>query len=441
MKIIVAILLTFIVLSESVLTASSHLRTATGRPVSLESLRDWFPDDSLESLSSRIYEITGDGRLVGNEWSFDLHSATSLPVQVRLGNETMVVVDGKVKAGLHLSVLLHRGRQISYATLLDGTPIMAQVSGLKLSPLDRQEHPGVFVNHGLHREVNNTNKINLAGDEVQVPSRPTMLTQEKNLDIVSTHQTSCASLVPRREVELAIDFDSTYCSQNGGETDAVAAITALLAEVQIPYSQDTCVEFNFVRIRGFCNPSTDPYAAAISGYDSVTILNTFRNYWNSNEGSTTRDAAHLISGFQQTGSSKGIAYTGATCITSYAYGWSESLKFIIAHELGHNLGASHSTGGIMVAASDGTQAYEFEQQSIDQIVSYVDSSSGSCLATLSDSSDSTPTPTPTSTPTPTATPSPIVQNPPAISASPSPSPSPVTNGNGKPAKSPRPKKN
>ncbi|MCA8972939.1 MAG: hypothetical protein KDC95_24355, partial [Planctomycetes bacterium] len=93
--------------------------------------------------------------------------------------------------------------------------------------------------------------------------------------------------------------------------------------------------------------SSDPYTSN----DPNTLLNQFRNHWNSSQGGVVRDTAHMFTG-RSASQTIGIAYLSVICNRSSAYGisWTtytsnyQSRVGLTAHELGHNWGAGHCCG-------------------------------------------------------------------------------------------------
>ncbi len=94
----------------------------------------------------------------------------------------------------------------------------------------------------------------------------------------------------------------------------------------------------------------DPY----DGADKGTQLNQFRTYWNTNQRTVARNAAHLYSA----SNFGGVAWLDVLCeslVDGYGYAWSGLLggyvypsdgfywdPFVTSHELGHNVGSEHT---------------------------------------------------------------------------------------------------
>ena len=116
--------------------------------------------------------------------------------------------------------------------------------------------------------------------------------------------------------------------------------------------------------------------------DAGRILSNFRN--DSATQNNNVDLKHLFTAKDMTGSTVGIAYVGALCYSpSYSYGVSQEYynltSLILAHELGHNFGASHSASyGTIMYPSISPYAEGFSQDSINLINSHLNYF-GSCL--------------------------------------------------------------
>jgi hypothetical protein len=141
--------------------------------------------------------------------------------------------------------------------------------------------------------------------------------------------------------------------------------------------------------------SNNPYTSN----DTSTLLGQFVTTWTTNHTGVTRDVAHLFTGKTLNGNIVGAAYLSTACNKSYEYGvTTDTTSFtvkIVAHEIGHNLGASHDDqdpapllpcpgdGMLMCASVQPSGLNQFSQKTIDATAAYIAAAStSSCLAPL-----------------------------------------------------------
>jgi hypothetical protein len=178
-----------------------------------------------------------------------------------------------------------------------------------------------------------------------------------------------------REIELGTEADAPFVSQAGGAAAANSRILSIVNMVNGIYETDLGLTNRVVVQR--THTGSDPYTTT----DAGDLLDQFRFQYLSNV-ATVYDGAMLFSGRDFAGSTVGVAFVGSTC-TPYRFGVAQFLSqhdpttaLIVAHEEGHNLGALHTSDGIMAPSITGA-AY-FSQASKDEIGWYVDSVG--CLA-------------------------------------------------------------
>ena len=190
--------------------------------------------------------------------------------------------------------------------------------------------------------------------------------------------TSSAEL---RIFEMAVDADAEFYAVYGDQS--TAEIESILNMVDGIYEAELGLSIEIVSANVW-QAEPDPYTST----DSGTLLGEFRSYWNNNHSGINRDAAHLFTGKELDGSTVGIAYVSVVCSTSVAYGLSQDLQsdtlmpLLVAHEVGHNLGANHDASGsspryIMYPSLGFTNLDEFSTTSKSDVADYVDSVS--CL--------------------------------------------------------------
>ncbi|MGH9900703.1 MAG: M12 family metallo-peptidase, partial [Pyrinomonadaceae bacterium] len=186
-----------------------------------------------------------------------------------------------------------------------------------------------------------------------------------------------ASASPARVVDLATEADYEYVSAHGGPANALREILSILNQVEGIYEAELGITFRVVFQHAW-ETAADPYTTTA---DSLLIINEFREHWNANFTHVARDAAHMWTG-KYMGGVLGRGWQGVACQTpALSYGISRNddrapLKYNTpAHEIGHNLGASHAdaapecVGSIMRPTTSGGLSFcQFSRAEIAQYV-------------------------------------------------------------------------
>lgn len=194
-----------------------------------------------------------------------------------------------------------------------------------------------------------------------------------------------------RRIDLATDADYEYYSLYGANVNS--QIQGVVNQIDGIYKPELGLTVRIV-YQSVWSTISDPYTFS----DSAALLNQFRNYWNANRGDVGRDTAHLFTGRDMDGDIIGRAYMGVLCNNAgSSYGVSQDfflMAKLVAHEVGHNLGANHDdevsppastcngSGTIMCSAIQGNGPNSFSSRSKSDISTHV-SQSGACLETIS----------------------------------------------------------
>ena len=191
------------------------------------------------------------------------------------------------------------------------------------------------------------------------------------------------------EADIAIEADYSYFQWNGSSsTQTINDIDGIINAIELMYARDVKISYKVTQYL-IQTTNTSKYPSA----DPSTRLVQFRDWWNANQGSVTRDVAHLMTASPMNNNLIGIAYYSVICNTSSAYGisnspWSTLFSNrvgVTAHELGHNWGAMHCDGqsdcAVMCSNIGGciVDPTRFSPSSIREIETYRNLS-GSCLA-------------------------------------------------------------
>jgi len=181
------------------------------------------------------------------------------------------------------------------------------------------------------------------------------------------------------KAQLGVDTDYEYYQDWGSQTES--RIEQVINSLNSQYEDEVNLthEITTIIVR---SDSNDPYTST----NAETLLDQFGNEWNNNQGSITRDVAHLFTGKSLQGGTIGIAWLGVVCWTGSAYSLVESdccgsfgcTTDLSAHELGHNWGAGHVTSPSFNTMYPSLQcANLFASSSITTISNYAAGSS--CL--------------------------------------------------------------
>lgn len=145
-----------------------------------------------------------------------------------------------------------------------------------------------------------------------------------------------------RRLDIATEGDGEYYQRYGvGGFDRIAAIINGVDGI-FRNQINLFLQITFQQL--WTDPSIDPYTST----DSSAILTAFKDWWNANRTSVNRDLAHLFSGKAFAGNIIGRAYLTVLCNNpTLSYGISQDIEPLFlrveltAHELGHNLSATH----------------------------------------------------------------------------------------------------
>lgn len=146
-------------------------------------------------------------------------------------------------------------------------------------------------------------------------------------------------------LEVATDSDFEFTTFWGSSANANAAILQNMNAVDGVYSSTFNVRIMVTFQHTWGGPTdTDPYTTT----NSSTFLSQFKDHWNANYSYVKRDWAHLYTNKTLDAGVGGVAYTTQVCNNSTGYGLSRRYAGglwdrVTAHEIGHGLGADHTT--------------------------------------------------------------------------------------------------
>jgi len=226
------------------------------------------------------------------------------------------------------------------------------------------------------------------------------LRKQSALDQYQSLVTSLAALTPGTidsQIEVALIADSAFATAESADPTA-----AMLARFNI-------VEGIFSEQLGLLVLATDLRVLpanedSFTSTNAATLLEQFGAWRASNATIRARALAHLMTGRKLDGTTAGIAYLNSACsaehgasLSSRSYGTTIS-ALIMAHELGHNLGAPHdgeagacsATGGGFIMAPTVSGYTNFSSCSVQTIRASIEQSACVTPASYADVGVSTP---------------------------------------------------
>lgn len=227
--------------------------------------------------------------------------------------------------------------------------------------------------------------VRLGRNKAQVASVPRSAMPEAACSTMGASDVSHLSVVPEisarakevvKVITLSAYTDPEWQFLHGASSDA--DVVEAINTAEVIYNRQLGIRF---RLNGITNlssstPETDP----------GEVLRTFRVI---PEAQTESNLKSLFTGKDLDGQTIGIAYIGSLCwAKKYAYSTIQSYGLltatIFAHEIGHNLGATHdmSNIGTIMNTFINSGSPEFSAYSLGQINTFIERF-GSCLTTES----------------------------------------------------------
>ncbi len=193
----------------------------------------------------------------------------------------------------------------------------------------------------------------------------------------------------RRTYRLAMVTTGEYGSYFGSESATVNSIVTAVNRINQIYGRDLALQLQLVDVIAYLNPSSDPFSSSMT---LTELFQTNQDVIDYAVGLDNYDIGHLVDV-----AGGGVASLGSTCTNIKAYGYTGYptpdigdpfyIDFV-AHEMGHQLNATHTFNGETNNCGGGNRTAEtaVEPGSGSTIMAYA----GICGAeNLQDNSDAT----------------------------------------------------
>lgn len=148
-----------------------------------------------------------------------------------------------------------------------------------------------------------------------------------------------SGLAGRLQVSAIADYE--FYQYAGSAEAARSRIATLFNDVDGIYSAQVGIQIELAgTITVFQDPA-DPFTSP----DPSTLLDELGEHRRSQSSLSSTGVTHLVTGRDLSGSTVGIAYLSALCLSRYgaslSQGTASLVALIVAHEIGHNFGAPH----------------------------------------------------------------------------------------------------
>lgn len=372
--------------------SSVYVKTPVGDTIPHNVLNALLPNVPIHELYRHLHHISSDFKLTSHDGTIDLNKFLGNPEKVIRG-QTVVFVNQERSFKPPVGYF-RRGKGYSVTTTNDGTVVSVHAPGKILQPVGLKTYPNLFV------DVRAKSKgVSFGDDEFTVPDVQSASNGDNDPVTVENAEPSClGASAPPQFVEIAVAADSALCLKYGNAAATETAVLSLITRGENIYKQSMCIRFTVTVLDINCNTLTDPYAGI------TEPLTGFKSVWVTLPASSIhRDVVLFTTGVNFLDNVAGQAYVGVTCYLAYSYMWVDLMhEVIFAHEIGHNMNASHTTEGLMKATVSLANDNYFNQESINQIVTFVDAetSRSICIEGATPSPDPSPSSSPSSIPSP-----------------------------------------
>lgn len=372
-----------------------------GTPVSVALLRRRLPFVSSSQLKTLLYEFSPENGLLRGD-SLPLLNSSAVREELHLlRSEQRKLTSSTNRRESQRQVTKKVGSFQLKFNLHDLSLAEGWGPEIHLVPIQEISGAELFVNVASNEDSHKfsvTLPMTASLRPESCPQEPKILRTTSEIELKEprlthsvVHQSGDCKDMYTHNFEVDVTYDYAFCKKHGGvAANAEHQLRVTFESVARLFKKYTCVNIVISGYYGFCNPATDPLhlGKALANCNAAggcsrprKILQTLRAEWMKRGSSSWADATFFFSGDNDGTRVIGAAYVNGAC-SSFSFGWIENAyPGVLAHEIGHSLGAPHSTRGVMRPGLIFLEEDFLAEDSVKKITNFVDNSRHSwCLS-------------------------------------------------------------
>lgn len=327
-------------------------------------------------ILKRIFQYSHDGYLYNHVTQLKINLLKLPSVSV---SQLMPPVDGANQKEKYIpidSAVIHQGSGFTFAYDQSTRRLLtAWGPGLHLHPINAQNLSNIFINLGS-RSLEPSLSLKKVFDSVRAEDD----VSKKSMNPSKEGMQNCSKEL---YFEMGVAYDASFCALYGNsEQNVKLVLVSLVQHITPALLKSACVRPRIITIDGICkqnkglsnaNIFQQPPSLSSNTVDTprqravnarLMLEMTAREWGKYVSANTPRDAAFLFTGYDDGTSLSGASNQNGPCLLKQSFVWLKRANpLVLAHFIGHLLGAPHSKSGIMKKQLNETQPIEFSAAS------------------------------------------------------------------------------
>lgn len=291
----------------------------------------------LKDIESALYGKKNGGRKAASFRNYDLYEVTKKSVQT--DGKTIPLTKG-IWTGMskdrHVTSEYRNDHvKVVYERSNITQPIALIVDEHRMKAVNTKKYPGIFVSSSTgttsRRSGNNksystsrtntkheSNKVQVDVKEQVKKVKDKLLT--KSAQYMPANYPSCQNTRAIREIELAVFFDSTFCSAAGSTSAAMTQVKTYIDMINTSLQRILCLRVKLVYLSNECATTSSMFGSSFSTSDKDDYLPQLNSYY-INSRMRYLSADYVLFYSRSSGNFNDWHYYTRPCSTTYRTGW------------------------------------------------------------------------------------------------------------------------